>query len=97
MIKAALTIIPILALGACASTVGTYGGDLAKANEQLGFAVRQNIAAQTVNPGGSTQPVVAGGARAALAVGAYQADQVESPGTASTMSMKANAGTEGGN
>ncbi len=65
------------------------------ANEQLGQAVRQNMVAQTVNPQGSSAAVVASGARTAAAVSDYQKDQVEPPGTAGTLSMK--AGTATGN
>jgi type IV pilus biogenesis protein CpaD/CtpE len=94
MIRTALLLLPVLALGACASEIGHYGGDMAMANENFGYAVRKNIAVQTVNPTPSTQPVVASGERTAAAVAAYQSDTVENPGTATTMAMKANAGSE---
>ena len=95
MIRTALILLPVLALGACANQIGYHDGDLTALNEQHGQAVRQNILAQTVNPGGSSEPVVTSGARAAKAVTDYQNDAVEHPATSGTMSMKANAGTEG--
>jgi len=95
MIKAAVLLLPLLGLGACASQMGYHMGDLRAANEQLGQAVRQNIAAQTVNPQGSSEAVVASGARAASAVTAYTKDNVEHPTSATTLAMKASAETEG--
>jgi type IV pilus biogenesis protein CpaD/CtpE len=95
MIRTALLILPVLALGACASEIGNYGGDMHMANENFGHAVRQNIAVQTVNPTPSTATVVVSGERAATAVDAYRKDTVKDPGSATTMAMKANAGSEG--
>jgi type IV pilus biogenesis protein CpaD/CtpE len=94
MIRTALLLVPVLGLGACANHIGNYGGSLEKANEQLGFAVRQNIAAQTVNPQGATGDVVVSAERTAHAVDKYRADTVDSAGSAGTMAMKANSGTE---
>jgi len=94
MIRTALLLVPVLGLGACASHIGNYGGSLEKANNQLGFAVRQNIAAQTVNPQGATGDVVVSAERAAHAIDNYRSDNVESAGGAATMAMKANSGTE---
>ena len=93
MIRTALLLVPILGLGACASQIGHYGGSLEKANQQLGFAVRQNIAAQTVNPQGATGDVIVSAERAAQAVDKYRSDQVEDAGTPGTMAMKANTAT----
>jgi len=84
MIKTSALLLLALGLGACASQIGYHAGDLQAANEQLGQAVHQNIAAQTVNPSGSSEPVVASGARAAKAVAAYQADTVEKPKSSGT-------------
>lgn len=92
MIKASFLLLPILALGACASQIGYFGGDDVAANEQLGQAVRQNIAAQTVNPSGSSEAVVTDGSRVSAAVKRYQTDTVEQPG-ASTGSTSASAAT----
>jgi hypothetical protein len=86
MIKAALIVLPLLGLGACASQVGYLGDETA--NEQLGSAVRQNIAAQTVNPTPSTQPIEASGVRVAGAVVDYQADKVEKPLSSGTSAMQ---------
>jgi hypothetical protein len=91
MIKAAIIVLPLLGLGACASQVG-YNLD-GRGNEQLGSAVRQNIAAQTVNPTPSSDPLVANGVRVAGAVSDYQADKVEKPGSSSmtgTQTVKSN-------
>ena len=93
MIRTALLLIPVLGLGACASEIGHYGGSLEKANEQLGYAVRQNIAAQTVNPSGATGDVVVSAERTAGAVDAYRKDQVDDAGAAGTMAMKAAPGS----
>jgi len=86
MIKAALLLPLVVTLGACASQIGYFGGKAA-ANEQLGQAVQQNIAAQTVNPQGSTAPVVADGARAALAISKYKTDKVDDPAPATTLTL----------
>jgi type IV pilus biogenesis protein CpaD/CtpE len=82
MIKASLLLLPVLALGACASQIGYTDDEVA--NEQLGQSVRQNIAAQTVNPSGSSEAVVASGPRTAQAVKRYQTDTVEQPGGATS-------------
>jgi hypothetical protein len=84
MIRTTSALLAALALGACASEIGYHAGDLADANRSLGESVRQNIAAQTVNPQGSTADVIASGARATKAVQAHSADKVEKPGSAST-------------
>jgi hypothetical protein len=89
MIKASLFTLSLLGLGACASQIG-YDGD-ERANQQLGSAVRQNIAAQTVNPTPSNQAVVASGVRVAGAVTAYQADKAEKPASSGTSSMQTSA------
>jgi type IV pilus biogenesis protein CpaD/CtpE len=93
MIRTVLLLAPVLGLGACASHVGNYGGSLEKANQQLGFAVRQNIAVQTVNPDGASGDVVVSAERAARAVDSYRADNVASAGPAGTMQAKAGAGS----
>lgn len=95
MIKAAVLLTLALGLGACASQIGYYSGKQQAANDQLGQAVAQNIAAQTVNPQGSTEALVTDGARTTRALEAYRNDNVEHPSASTTMAMKANAGTEG--
>jgi hypothetical protein len=92
MIKTTSAFLALLALGACASEIGYHTGSLSAANEQHGDAVRQNIAAQTVNPAGSSADVTASGARVSKAVQAYTADKVEKPGSAGTTSV----GSQGG-
>jgi hypothetical protein len=82
MIKTTTAILATLALGACASEIGSRGD----ASHVFGDAVRQNIAAQTVNPQGSSADVAASAARAALANQAYTTDRVEKPAAASTLS-----------
>jgi hypothetical protein len=91
MIRTAALLTLVLGLGACASQIGYFGGK-ARANEQLGQAVRQNIAVQTVNPQGSSEPVVASGARTGKAVAAYVADKVEKPKQAGTTSSQSSGG-----
>jgi type IV pilus biogenesis protein CpaD/CtpE len=91
MIKAVLLLPLVLGLGACASQIGYHTGKLAAANEQLGQAVQQNIAAQTVNPQGSTEALVADGARTAVAVNRYKTDKVEKPASAATLSMSSSS------
>lgn len=86
MIRTSTAILAALTLGACASQIGYHAGDLADANRHHGDAVRQNIAAQTVTPEGSSAEVVASGARATKAVRAHAADTVEKPASASTTS-----------
>ena len=87
MIKAAVLLTLALGLGACASEIGYHGGKLGAANEQLGQAVAQNIAAQTVNPQGSTETtLVIDGQRVAGAVNDYKTDKVERPAPMSTLS-----------
>lgn len=97
MIKTAALLTLVLGLGACASQIGLHAGGLSAANEQLGQAVQQNIAAQTVNPQGSSEPVVASGARTGKAVAAYTADKVEKPKQVGTMSSSSGGGAQGGN
>lgn len=79
MIKAALILLPVLGLGACASEIGAFSGDNFAANQQLGQAVRQNIAAQAINSSPSSEPVVADATRTIDAVTAYRKDAVEKP------------------
>jgi hypothetical protein len=90
MIKTTSAIIALLALGACASEMGITQG-----SEQFGDSVRQNIAAQTVNPQGSTADVTASGARTSKAVQAYNTDKVEKPAGAGTMSVQTGGQTSG--
>jgi hypothetical protein len=97
MIRTSALLLLALGLGACASQIGYHAGDLQAANEQLGQAVQQNITAQTVNPQGSSEPIVASGARTAKAVAAYQTDKVEKPKSASTTAVEATSGATGGN
>lgn len=91
MIKQAAILALALAAGACASTeVGLTAGETA-----LGAAVRQNIAAQTVNATPSTAAVTHDGARTTSAVTAYQRDEVEKPGPAGTTGGSASGGSGG--
>jgi hypothetical protein len=91
MIKTAFLLPLVVGLGACASQIGYHSGKLAAANEQLGQAVQQNIAAQTVNPQGSTEALVGDGARSALAVNNYKGDKVDHPTPAGTLSTQTGA------
>jgi hypothetical protein len=91
MIKTTTAILAALALGACASEIGSYGD----AKDVFGNSVRQNIAAQTVNPQGSSADVEASAARVAKANQAYLADRVEKPEAVGASS--AGSDTPGGN
>lgn len=79
MIRTALILLPVFGLGACATEIGAFGGDSYAANQQLGQAVRQNIAAQSVNATPSSEPPLADAKRTADAVTAYRTDAVEKP------------------
>ena len=92
MIRTTTAILAALALGACASQIGYSTGD---GNRHLGDAVRQNIAAQTANPEGSSAEVVASGARVSKAVGAHASDTVEKPGSSSTTSTGSSSAGQG--
>jgi hypothetical protein len=92
MIKAALLLLPVLGLGACASEIGAFGGDSYAANQQLGQAVRQNIAAQSVNSSPSSSPVVADATRTVDAVTAYRKDAVEKPSATGASTSKISGG-----
>lgn len=80
MIRTTAALLAALALGACATEIGAYGD----ASEAFGNAVRQNAAAQTVNPQGSSADVTASAARAAKANQAYVTDKVEKPASVGT-------------
>ncbi|HEY7800155.1 MAG TPA: hypothetical protein VIA80_15420 [Hyphomonadaceae bacterium] len=75
MIRTTTAILAAFALGACATEIGAYD----EAKDVFGNAVRQNIAAQTVNPQGSSADVASSAARAAKANQAYLTDRVEKP------------------
>ena len=94
MIRTTTAILTALALGACATETGAYGD----AKDAFGDAVRQNIAAQTVNPQGSSADVTASAARAAMANKAYANDTVEKPaGTGTTTMQSGGGGSTGSN
>lgn len=88
MIKTTSAMIALLALGACASEIGKSAF-----SERFGDAVRQNIAAQTVNPQGSSADVTASGARTAKAVDAYNKDAVAKPTNPDTMALSSGGST----
>ncbi|HXI87090.1 MAG TPA: hypothetical protein VNH64_06500 [Parvularculaceae bacterium] len=89
MIKIASGLIIAFGLSACASQVGYYDFYSDDANMVFGQSVKQNIAAQTVNPDGSDADVEANGARVGKANDAYRADKVEKPrSTGTTVSVK---------
>jgi hypothetical protein len=87
MIRTTTAILALLVLGACSHDIGAYGD----ASDVFGNAVRQNIAAQTVNPQGSSADVTASAARVAKANKAYAADQVEKPAPVGTSAQSASA------
>lgn len=96
MIKTLALTFSAIALSACASTGELGLHDDAEANAMFGQSVRQNIAAQIVNPTPSTEPVQASGARVAKAVDAYRNDKVEKPRPPGTLSIQGD-GQSGGN
>lgn len=98
MIRTVSLSLAVLALGAC-STSGQIGlsNAIDPTNKDFGQSVRQNIAAQIVNPAPSTAPVEASGARVSKAVNAYQADKVEKPRPPGTTTVQAGGGGGGGN
>lgn len=89
MIKTITLTFAALALSAC-STAGEIGLDDTQfaAGDAFGKSVRQNIAAQIVNPTPSTEPVQASGERVAKASEAYQSDKVEKPRAPGTLSIQ---------
>lgn len=93
MIKLIVVSSAALVLGACASQIGYHGTQFDEPNERFGEAVRQNIAAQTVTPGGSSEEVQISGARVARANAAYAADSVEKPRGQSTQGGSSAAGS----
>jgi type IV pilus biogenesis protein CpaD/CtpE len=97
MIKILTPTFAALALSAC-STTGEIGLDDSQfaAGDAFGQSVRQNIAAQIVNPTPSTEPAQASGERVAKAVEAYQSDKVEKPRAPGTLSIQT-TGQSGGN
>lgn len=96
-IQASLTVIAI-ALSGCAHEAGLPDLYPAETQAKFGVAVRQNIAAQTVNPNApSGEALTASGARTALARERYEEDDVEKPSNASTLrSASPNASGGGG-
>lgn len=95
MIKTFALTSAALALGACASTGEIGLTDVFDGNAAFGQSVRQNIAAQVVNPTPSTEPVQASGARVAKAVDAYQNDKVEKPRAPGTLSIQSSGQSTG--
>jgi len=86
-----------LSLAGCAHEVGLPDYDAELTQARFGDSVRQNIAAQTVNPdapGDAT--LTASGARTAKAVEAYEEDEVEKPSKASTVRGVVTGGGGGG-
>lgn len=92
MKKYFLTSVLVLCLGGCAHEVGLPDFYAAETEEKFGAAVRQNIAAQTVNPDGATGALVASGARTAEAQKRYEEDDVEEPATTNTLSSGSSNG-----
>lgn len=95
MIRTIALAFTALALGACASTGEIGLNDVFDGNATFGQSVRQNIAAQVVNPTPSTEPVQASGARVAKAVDAYQNDKVEKPRAPGTLSIQSSGQSDG--
>jgi type IV pilus biogenesis protein CpaD/CtpE len=96
MIKTLALTFSAIALSACASSGEIGLNDDFDTNATFGQSVRQNIAAQIVNPTPSTEPVQASGARVAKAVDAYEKDKVEKPRPPGTLSIQS-SGQSGGN
>lgn len=88
MMKHLVTTVSAAALlGACANQIGEPDYFSEQTQEVFGDAVRQNIAAQTVNPDAPTRTgLERGGARAGLAYERYLKDEVEPPAGVETSS-----------
>lgn len=74
-----------LGLGGCAHETGLPDFYAEGTEAKFGQAVRQNIAAQTVNPNAPEGTLTASGARTAKAIERYEDDKVEKPREASTL------------
>ena len=80
-------------LGGCAHEAGLPDFYAAETEARFGDAVRQNIAAQTVNPNAPEGVLTASGSRAALAQERYEEDKVEKPASASTLRVTTQGGS----
>ncbi|WP_290496090.1 hypothetical protein [Hyphomonas sp. UBA4494] len=83
-IKTALIVLAF-GLGGCAHEAGLPDFYADQTEAKFGDAVRQNIAAQTVNPNAPEGVLTASGARSALAQERYEEDEVEKPDDTSTL------------
>lgn len=77
-IQSALILIAF-GLGGCAHEAGLPDFYAEETEAKFGEAVRQNIAAQVVNPDAPEGVLTASGARTALAQERYEEDKVEKP------------------
>lgn len=84
--------VSLIALSGCAHEVGLPDFYAAETEAKFGDAVRQNIAAQTVNPDAPEGELTASGARTAIAQDRYEKDDVEKPKGASTLRVTASGG-----
>ena len=86
-------------LAGCSHQVGLPDFYPAETEARFGDAVRQNIAAQTVNPNAPDGELTASGARTAIAQERYEEDKVEKPSSASTLRVTSqeNSGSGGSN
>ncbi len=88
-----IIVVALLAFSGCAHEVGLHDFYPEEVEAKFGDAVRQNIAAQTVNPNAPVSDgVPASGARTAIAQDRYEKDEVEKPVTENTRKSNNNAG-----
>lgn len=97
MIKKIIFSPALFLLASCAHEVGLPDYYSQQTVEKFGSAVRQNIAAQTVNPDGPDgEALTASGARAALAQERYAEDDVETPRSPQTLLSTTQQNNSGG-
>ncbi|GJL94637.1 MAG: hypothetical protein DHS20C05_10420 [Hyphococcus sp.] len=89
-------LVSLFALSGCAHEVGLHDYYPEEVKAKFGEAVRQNIAAQTVNPDApSGDGVTASGARTAIAQERYENDEVEKPRSENTRRSSGRSGSGG--
>lgn len=91
-----LVIASTIVLSGCTHEVGLPDFYATETEEKFGVAVRQNIAAQTVNPNGAEGDLSASGARTAEAIKRYLEDDVEEPAITNTLSSGSGNGSGSG-
>lgn len=86
MTRITTALVSLFVLSGCAHEAGFPDFYADETEAKFGAAVRQNVAAQTVNPNAPEgDSVTASGARTAIAQERYEKDEVEKPKDASTL------------